>query len=298
MTLSAVPLLLPIAGAFLPPMRAPLILRPTHPAPSLIAEVALPSWMPRRHARTSSPYLLADGSDSEQRVDDILRQFGQADGVNADQQQQQQQQSSGEAPAQPFSLATEWSNLQEGKGETYEFFKEFIPTFAFFLAIRIAIVEPRYIPSLSMFPTFDINDQLAVEKVSKWLHPPYRRDVVVFDPPPLFWELTAREPDGEAVIKRVVGIPGDTIEVKGGRLYLNGVKQEEPYTNELAEYDFPPLTVPTGSVFVLGDNRNHSFDSHYWGFLPTKNIIGKATVRYWPPNKIGSVEEFSQPPEL
>ena len=72
------------------------------------------------------------------------------------------------------------------------------------------------------------------------------------------------------------------------------VPAQEPYTNEVAEYELPALTVPVGSVFVLGDNRNHSFDSHYWGFLPTKNIIGKATVRYWPPNKLGPVDGYSE----
>merc|ERR1712178_202859 len=110
-------------------------------------------------------------------------------------------------------LEEEIALLKEGKGELVEFAKEFLPTFAFFLAIRFAIVEPRYIPSLSMYPTFDINDQLAVKKVSKWTRPPKRGEVVVFDPPPLFWELTGRAPDGEAVIKRVVGIAGDTVEV-------------------------------------------------------------------------------------
>jgi len=184
--------------------------------------------------------------------------------------------------------------LREGKGEVAEFLKEFVPTFAFFLAIRITIVEPRYIPSLSMYPTFDINDQLAVEKVSKWLQPPDRRDVVVFDPPPLFWDLTARKPDGEAVIKRVVGVAGDTVEVRGGRLYVNDQLQDEPYTAELADYALPPLQVPAGTVFVLGDNRNHSFDSHYWGFLPVENIIGRATLRYWPPNRIGTVESLAK----
>jgi len=249
-----------------------------------------------RPQRTGGQFRLAEeGSSngagaSEQRVDSILRKFGDAEGVPAQQQQ-------GDADADedgPFSLEAEWERLKNGEGETYEFFKEFVPTFAFFLAIRLTIVEPRYIPSLSMYPTFDVNDQLAVEKVSKWLHPPLRRDVVVFDPPPLFWDLTGREPDGEAVIKRVVGVAGDTVEVKGGKLILNGRQMDEPYINELAEYDLDQLKVPVGSVFVLGDNRNHSFDSHYWGFLPTKNIIGKATVRYWPPNKIGAVDGYSE----
>jgi signal peptidase I len=69
-----------------------------------------------------------------------------------------------------------------------------VPTFAFFLAVRLLIVEPRYIPSLSMFPTLDINDQLAVEKISKYQHPPRRGEIVVFDPPELFWKVTPPPP--------------------------------------------------------------------------------------------------------
>ena len=288
------PLLLPESTSAL---RAPLVrVAQHHRLPSRLQQLAAVS--PSR--RSGAIRLDAGGSSSNgggdaaadgqaERVDSILRQFGDAEGVPGAVDGQQ------DGEQQPFSLQADLELLKEGKGEIAEFLKEFVPTFAFFLAIRLAIVEPRYIPSLSMYPTFDINDQLAVEKVSKWLHGPARRDVVVFDPPPLFWDLTQRKPDGEAVIKRVVGVAGDTVQVKAGRLYLNGELQDEPYTNELAEYDLDPLTVPPGTVFVLGDNRNHSFDSHYWGFLPTKNIIGTATVRYWPPNKVGSVSTYSVP---
>ena len=326
-----VALLLPAADA----MRAA---RPRVPAPPLVASTY------SRRAR--QPVRLAEGSggsggddNKEGRVDQILRALSDAEMAGAGPDRSSSSSSSEASDADddaPWTFQGEIAALREGRGETYEFLKEFVPTFAFFLAIRIAIVEPRYIPSLSMYPTFDVNDQLAVEKVSKWLHPPARRDVVVFDPPPLFWDLTSRQPDGEAVIKRVVAIAGDTVEVRaGGVLYVNGERQEEPFTNEQADYVLDPLKVthppapprskmahglrqagrrsrilpmcstnaptahayvrsslaqvPAGSVFVLGDNRNHSFDSHYWGFLPTKNIIGTATLRYWPPNKIGSV---------
>ena len=140
-----------------------------------------------------------------------------------------------------------------------------------------------------MFPSFEINDQLAVEKVSKWTRPPARREVVVFDPPPAFWELSARRPDGEALIKRVVAVAGDEVEVRNGQLVINGEPQDEPFTAEQAEYTLPPMRVPADCVFVLGDNRNHSFDSHYWGFLPVKNVIGHAVFTYWPPGRVGAV---------
>ena len=264
-------------------------------APSLSSTSTSTSARPPRLLRPGVIQLAAEDRSSSSkpsgRADELLRALGEVDGPGPDAPADAAATTDEPAGSLPEQLANEWALLQKGEGETFEFFKEFIPTFAFFLAIRFLIVEPRYIPSLSMYPTFDINDQLAVEKVSKLVRGPLRGEVVVFDPPPLFWDLTQRKPDGEAVIKRVVGVAGDTVEVHEGRLYLNGQKLNEPYTNELAEYELMPLTVPVGSVFVLGDNRNHSFDSHYWGFLPIKNIIGHATVVYWPPNRIGAVEE-------
>ena len=126
-------------------------------------------------------------------------------------------------------------------------------------------------------------------QVTKWFTPPNRRDVVVFDPPAFFWELSDRKPDGEAVIKRIVAVEGDTVAVRDGRVYVNGELQEEGFTNGPADYSLSEQTVPPGTVFVLGDNRNASFDSHYWGFLPRKNIIGRALFTYWPPNKLGAI---------
>lgn len=85
---------------------------------------------------------------------------------------------------------------------------------------------------------------------------------------PLHTQLTDRDPDGEALIKRVVAVSGDTIQISDGALYVNGQRRDEPYINEAPAYELPLQRVPAGTVFVLGDNRNHSFDSHYWGFLP------------------------------
>jgi len=160
-------------------------------------------------------------------------------------------------------------------------------SFIFALLLRLFIIEPRFIPSMSMFPTFEVGDQLLVEKVSKVNRHYQRRDVVVFNPPKAYVDLTGNT---EALIKRVVGVAGDSIEVKGKHLFINGVEQEEPFTNELPDYTIQKLTVPDGMVLVLGDNRNYSFDSHIWGFLPERNVIGRAVLKYWPPWRLGTVE--------
>ena len=166
------------------------------------------------------------------RIDSLLKQLGAEDA------ERQSDRVEDDAPSSPvLALRAEWERLRAGEGEAYEFLQEFLPTFAFFLAIRLLIIEPRYIPSLSMYPTFNVDDQLMVEKVTKWYRAPERRDVVVFDPPPIFWDLTSRVPDGEAVIKRVVAVAGDEVRVSQGKLYVNGVAQDEPFTNEAAEYE-------------------------------------------------------------
>lgn len=81
---------------------------------------------------------------------------------------------------------------------------------------------------------------------------------------------------------------GDKVEVMGGKLFINGVEQDEPFTAEDAEYEFGPVVVPPGDVLCLGDNRNHSLDGHIWGFLPVENVIGRAVFVYWPPWRMGT----------
>jgi signal peptidase I len=155
------------------------------------------------------------------------------------------------------------------------------------LGIRTFVAEARYIPSGSMEPTLIKNDRLVVEKISYYFNPPIRGDIVVFWPPDsLFPEGKRRD----AFIKRVIGEPGDMVEIINEQVFIDGVPLEEDYIKAPPNYTWGPETVPEGQYLVLGDNRNSSFDSHSWGFVPAENIIGKAVVRFWPPSRIGGLE--------
>jgi signal peptidase I len=111
-------------------------------------------------------------------------------------------------------------------------------------------------------------------------HPPRRGDVVVFRFP--------QDPSRD-FIKRVIGVPGDTVEVRSGTVYVNDKPLTEPYITSKPDYSYPRQTVPAGQYFVLGDNRNNSFDSHIWNFVPEENIIGRALISYWPLSDFGGV---------
>ncbi|NEP20449.1 MAG: signal peptidase I [Leptolyngbya sp. SIO4C1] len=156
------------------------------------------------------------------------------------------------------------------------------------LVVRIFIAEPRYIPSNSMEPTLHINDRLLVEKVSYRLHEPERGDIVVFEPPPQLQAIGYSA--DQAFIKRVIAQPGQTVEVSQGKVFVDGSPLSEAYIAEPPAYEMPPVQVPAGSLFVMGDNRNDSNDSHVWGFLPEENVIGRAAFRFWPFSEIGSIE--------
>ena len=146
--------------------------------------------------------------------------------------------------------------------------------------VRPFVMEAFWIPSGSMIPTLEINDRVLVNKFIYRFTEPKRGDIVVFQ--------SVDNPD-EDLIKRVIGLPGDKIAVRNGRLFLNGEPQKEPYTNKKFpdRSFFAQTTVPKGHVFVMGDNRANSADSRVFGPLPEKNIEGEAFLRFWPPDRIG-----------
>ena len=156
------------------------------------------------------------------------------------------------------------------------------------LLLRWLVIEPRWIPSGSMLPTLELQDRILVEKVRPKLDRPLPNGtIVVFHAPAVLVEA-GYDPKA-ALIKRVVGQPGDDIEVRDGQLLRNGDPVLEPWRSEAMDYSFGPITVPEGELLVLGDNRNASLDSHVWGPLPRKEVIGTALFRYWPLRRVGAI---------
>lgn len=154
--------------------------------------------------------------------------------------------------------------------------------------IRLLIAEPRYIPSDSMVPTLNIDDRLVIEKVSYRFNAPTNGDIIVFEPPDILQQQGYSK--DQAFIKRIIGLPGQTIDIKNGRVFIGDRPLEEDYIAELPDYFWQgPVTIPEDQYFVMGDNRNNSNDSHIWGFLPKENIIGRAVFRFWPFERIGFV---------
>ncbi|KAL5559665.1 hypothetical protein UlMin_035876 [Ulmus minor] len=139
------------------------------------------------------------------------------------------------------------------------------------LLLLLTLSEIRFIPSSSMHPTLRVGDRVIVSKASYYFQSPAINDIVTF------WDPT--QPPGEkernVIIKRIVAKAGDWVEVNHGSLYVNGIPQEEDFIAEPPSYKSRLTYVPKEHVYVLGDNRNNSYDSHSWGPLPTKNIIGR-----------------------
>ncbi|MCS7460758.1 signal peptidase I [Paenibacillus doosanensis] len=166
--------------------------------------------------------------------------------------------------------------------------KEWVPTLAIAVIVSFTfntyVAQGMKVPTGSMLPTIQLDDKILVEKMVKLTDFKFG-DVVVFYPP-------LPDQADQRFVKRLIGLPGDTIEVKDGALYRNGEKVDEPYLKEKMNYTYGPITVPADQYFFLGDNRNDSLDSHLWPtpFVDKSKLIGKVLFRYYPFNHIGALD--------
>jgi signal peptidase I len=173
------------------------------------------------------------------------------------------------------------------------------------------VIRTFYIPSVSMVPTLEVRDVLLVDEIAYRLHRPQEGDIAVFTPPV--------DAGGSDFVKRVIGVPGDSIAIANGIVYRNGTALREPYENQAPSYDLAireygiyvdakaldprtanlppralwqaPNRIPRGFYFVLGDNRNYSDDSHVWGFVQRRGFIGRAFLILWPLDRLRILEK-------
>jgi signal peptidase I len=173
-----------------------------------------------------------------------------------------------------------WRRSSKERGSLLEFLIILLVAFALvFGLVRPFIVEAFYIPSESMVPTLEIGDRVFVNKFIYRFAEPERGDIIVFE------SIEGSEQD---LIKRVVAVPGDTVAVQNGVLFVNGQPQEEPYVNDAFPDGsfFGPTTVPEDAVFVMGDNRGNSRDSRFFGPVSISNVEGEAFITFWPPSHV------------
>lgn len=165
---------------------------------------------------------------------------------------------------------------KENSQPTEAIIREIVETLllTFFIFFLVNSLVGRYrIDGSSMNPTLFDGEYLIINNVSYYLDEPQRGEIIVF-----------KHPNNDLnLIKRIIGIPGDHVEIRNQQVKVNGIVLDEPYIAAEPNYS-GAWDVPEGSFFVLGDNRNNSSDSHSWSFLPEDNIIGKAMFVYWPPS--------------
>jgi signal peptidase I len=177
------------------------------------------------------------------------------------------------------------------------------------ILIKTFLFQAFYIPSESMVPTLEVGNRVFVNKLAYDIGDVGRGDVIVFENPDpaevpdrgvvggfLHWlgeGIGVAQPENEDFIKRVIALPGETIEIRDNVVYIDGMRLDEPYLTPEARLhngDYPPTEVPEGSLFVMGDNRGNSADSRYGlGFVPVDRVVGRAFVVIWPPSDMGGV---------
>ena len=168
--------------------------------------------------------------------------------------------------------------------------------------VKTFVAQAFYIPSGSMIPQLNIGDRVIVSKMSYDLHDPNRGDIIVFDAPPgapgvqqkpkasvvrnVLESIGVLQPSTEEYIKRVVGLPGETVQGRDGHVFVNGRELVEPYLPAgVVTSDFATITVPKGDLWVMGDNRTNSSDSRVFGAIRESTVVGRAILRVWPASR-------------
>ena len=187
-----------------------------------------------------------------------------------------------ETPTQPESPSTT-EKPEDWKRFALDILETLVLAVVLYFGINAVSARVR-VDGFSMKPTLQDGEYILVNKLAYKTGEPQRGDIVVF--------VFPVDPT-EDLIKRVIGLPGETISVHGGAVSVNGVALNEPYIASPPAYE-GDWTVPQGQLFVLGDNRNDSRDSHQWGVLPIGNVIGKAVVIYWPPKEWEVINHSAQ----
>ncbi|MBN1139958.1 MAG: signal peptidase I [Anaerolineae bacterium] len=154
-----------------------------------------------------------------------------------------------------------------------ELLETLILTLVTYLLVRTFLFETYRVVGQSMEPTLQQDQRLIVSKLSYRLHEPQRGDIVVFHDP---------HDSSRNLIKRIVGLPGEILEIRNGLVFVNGQQLDESYLNDYSGRSEPQTAIPEGYYFVMGDNRNNSSDSRSWGALDAAQIVGKAAFTYWP----------------
>jgi signal peptidase I len=183
----------------------------------------------------------------------------------------------------------EWMQAVEqadsgAKSTLREFVETLLLTVLIYVLVRTFLFENYRVVGHSMDPTLEDNQYLAVNKLVYRLHKPQRGDIIVFRDP---------RSDGRKLIKRVIALPGEVVEIDDGQVFIDGQLLDEPYIQVPGRYSYQAMPLPADEYFVLGDNRNNSSDSHSWGLLPRSAIVGKAWISYWPPALWGLISHES-----
>lgn len=182
--------------------------------------------------------------------------------------------------------ATGEKDKSSRKRQRYEWLVLIAASLAVALVVQNLLIQSFYIPSKSMVPTLRTNDRVLVNKLAYKIHDVHRGDIVVFTAPP-----GTATPEVKHLIKRVVGLPGETVEGRNGAIFINGRPLDEPYLPpDVRSRDFPPEKIPPDMIYVLGDNRQNSRDSTFFHAIDQDQVIGRAFVKIWPLNDIGLLQ--------